>query len=105
MNVRDVPNSAAHDAVRTDRPEPLTLGAGGFFQRDYSIHPPTHAPGYKSSVLRSPRQALLSLESGHAGLCVPSRDVARRSGRDRFGCRGPGIVSRPIEGRRRAFAR
>ena len=43
-------------AVRINRPEPLTppMGDGGFFQRDRSIHPPAHAPGYKSSVLRSP---------------------------------------------------
>ena len=34
---------------------------GGFFQRDRSMHPPAHAPGYKTSVLRSPRKALLSL--------------------------------------------
>jgi protocatechuate 3,4-dioxygenase, beta subunit len=31
-----------------------------FFQRDRSIQPPAHAPGYKTSLTRSPRQALLS---------------------------------------------
>ena len=56
--------AAAIDAARINRPEPLTppLGDGGFFQRDRAIHPPAYAPGYKSSVLRSPRQSLLSLE-------------------------------------------
>ena len=34
-----------------------------FFQRDRSIHPPAHAPGYKTSATRSPRQALLSLQN------------------------------------------
>lgn len=49
---------------RLNRPEPFApLGDGGFFQRDRSMHPPAHAPGYKSSVLRSPRQPLLSLEN------------------------------------------
>jgi hypothetical protein len=37
---------------------------GDFFQRDRGLHPPALAPGYKSSVLRSPRQALLSLDQG-----------------------------------------
>ncbi len=33
-----------------------------FFQRDRNWHPPAFAPGYKSSVLRSPRKTLLSLD-------------------------------------------
>lgn len=28
--------------------------------RDYSSHPPAYAPGYKTSVLRSPKNALIS---------------------------------------------
>lgn len=36
---------------------------GAFFQRDMSIHPPAYAPGYKTSVLRSPRFAKLSLNN------------------------------------------
>ena len=35
--------------------------AGGFFQRDWSIQPPAYTPDYKTSVLRSPRHALLSI--------------------------------------------
>ncbi len=30
--------------------------------RDYSSHPPAYAPGYKTSVLRSPKNALISLQ-------------------------------------------
>ena len=35
-----------------------------FNRRDRLWHPPQYAPGYKTSVLRSPRRALLSLEMG-----------------------------------------
>jgi protocatechuate 3,4-dioxygenase beta subunit len=37
--------------------------AGAFFQRDRDWHPPALAPTYKTSVLRSPRRALLSLDN------------------------------------------
>lgn len=33
-----------------------------FLPRDRSVHPPALAPGYKTSVLRAPRQALISLQ-------------------------------------------
>lgn len=33
---------------------------GGFFQRDRSWHPPTLAPGYRSTVVRSPQRAPIS---------------------------------------------
>ncbi len=36
---------------------------GPFFQRDRDWHPPAFTPQYKTSVLRSPQQALLSLEN------------------------------------------
>lgn len=35
---------------------------GQYYQRDRLIHPPAYTPGYKTSVLRSPRLALLSVE-------------------------------------------
>ncbi len=35
---------------------------GEFFRRDRRMHPPAYTPGYKSSILRSPRLALVSLE-------------------------------------------
>ena len=40
---------------------PGALGAP--VQRDRSIHPPAHAPGYKTSVARSPRQSLISFDA------------------------------------------
>jgi protocatechuate 3,4-dioxygenase beta subunit len=36
---------------------------GSFYQRDRSWHPPAFAPAYKTTVLRSPKHALLSLEN------------------------------------------
>ncbi|KQV66340.1 protocatechuate 3,4-dioxygenase subunit beta [Rhizobium sp. Root1220] len=35
---------------------------GAFFGRDRSWHPPALTPGYKTSILRSPQRALLSLD-------------------------------------------
>ncbi|MGN6583021.1 MAG: protocatechuate 3,4-dioxygenase subunit beta [Rhizobiaceae bacterium] len=40
-----------------------TPETGSFFQRDRNWHPPAFAPGYKTSVLRSPQKALLSLDN------------------------------------------
>ena len=36
---------------------------GAFFARDRTRHPPAFTPGYKTSVLRSPQRALLSLDA------------------------------------------
>ncbi|MBD0415502.1 protocatechuate 3,4-dioxygenase subunit beta [Oryzicola mucosus] len=36
---------------------------GAFFQRDRAMHPPAYTPSYKTSVLRSPQKALLSLDN------------------------------------------
>ena len=36
---------------------------GSFYQRDRDWHPPALTPDYKTSVLRAPRQALLSLDA------------------------------------------
>lgn len=36
---------------------------GGFYQRDRAWHPPAFTPNYKTSVLRSPKHALLSLNN------------------------------------------
>ncbi|SDP88270.1 protocatechuate 3,4-dioxygenase subunit beta [Phyllobacterium sp. OV277] len=36
---------------------------GAFFQRDRQWHPPAYTPDYKTSVVRSPQRALLSLDS------------------------------------------
>jgi len=37
------------------------MSFGPFAQRDTDAHPPAYTPGYKTSVLRSPRQALISI--------------------------------------------
>jgi protocatechuate 3,4-dioxygenase beta subunit len=36
---------------------------GDYHQRDRGVHPPAHTPGYKTSVARSPRCSLISLET------------------------------------------
>jgi protocatechuate 3,4-dioxygenase, beta subunit len=58
-----------------------------FFQRDRGIHPPALTPGYKSSILRSPRLPLFSLQNslsevtgpvfGHAELGPLDNDLLR----------------------------
>lgn len=58
-----------------------------YYQRDRLHHPPAHTPDYKSSVPRSPRQALLSLEGtlseltgprfGHDDICALDNDLIR----------------------------
>ena len=43
-----------------------------YFQRDRLMHPPAHHPAYKTSVPRSPRQALLSLEQTLSEITGPT---------------------------------
>lgn len=45
-------------------------------RRDRSAHPPALTPGYKTSVLRSPRSALLSIEPGPLELSRPAFGVS-----------------------------
>jgi protocatechuate 3,4-dioxygenase beta subunit len=42
----------------------LQRPTGAFFQRDRSLHPPAYTPSYKTTILRSPRNALLSIKTG-----------------------------------------
>jgi protocatechuate 3,4-dioxygenase beta subunit len=42
-----------------------------FFQRDRRLHPPALTPSYKTSLLRSPRQALLSLQNSLSEVTGP----------------------------------
>ena len=44
---------------------------GSFYPRDRTSHPPAHTPHYKSSILRSPRHALLSLGSTMSEMTGP----------------------------------
>jgi protocatechuate 3,4-dioxygenase beta subunit len=47
------------------------IRCGEFYQRDTGVHPPALTPGYKSSVLRSPRNALVSLQSSLSEVTGP----------------------------------
>jgi protocatechuate 3,4-dioxygenase beta subunit len=49
----------------------MSTDGGEFFQRDRSQHPPAFTPGYKSSVLRSPRLQLWSLQSSLSEVTGP----------------------------------
>jgi protocatechuate 3,4-dioxygenase beta subunit len=44
---------------------------GEFCQRDRTVHPPALAPTYKTSVLRSPRNALISLQNSLSEITAP----------------------------------
>ena len=44
---------------------------GEFYERDRAVQPPALAPDYKTSVLRSPRHALLSLENSLSEITGP----------------------------------
>lgn len=43
-----------------------------YLQRDRGIHPPAYAPDYKTSVLRSPRNALISLQNSLSEITAPA---------------------------------
>ena len=43
-----------------------------FFQRDRDWHPPAYTPDYKTSVARSPRLALLSLQNSLSEITGPT---------------------------------
>ena len=72
MNI-NTPGSVQPREDQGNRPGPLAASPrpSGFFERDRTLHPPAYAPGYKSSVLRSPRNALLSLETSLSELTGP----------------------------------
>ncbi len=42
-----------------------------FLQRDRNVHPPAYAPEYKTSVLRSPKNALISLQNSLSEITGP----------------------------------
>ena len=44
---------------------------GEFYQRDRTLHPPALTPTYKTSVLRSPRNALISLQNSLSEITGP----------------------------------
>ncbi|MEM6823628.1 MAG: protocatechuate 3,4-dioxygenase subunit beta [Pseudomonadota bacterium] len=47
------------------------IKAGEFYQRDRERHPPAYAPGYKTSVARSPRYSLISLQNSVSEITGP----------------------------------
>jgi hypothetical protein len=55
---------------------------GAFFSRDRLWHPPGLTPGYKTSVLRSPQKALLSLDGTVSEITGPvfGHAISRRAG-------------------------
>ncbi|WP_338022085.1 protocatechuate 3,4-dioxygenase subunit beta [Allorhizobium sonneratiae] len=44
---------------------------GGFFARDRAMHPPAYTPWYKTTVLRAPQRALISLEGTKSEITGP----------------------------------
>src|ERR1044072_8004202 len=42
-----------------------------FVMRDTTSHPPAYAPGYKTSILRSPKHALISLQQSLSEVTAP----------------------------------
>ena len=51
--------------------KPSTPPYGEFYQRDRTIHPPAYTPSYKTSVLRSPQKALISLQNSLSEITGP----------------------------------
>jgi protocatechuate 3,4-dioxygenase beta subunit len=85
------------ERISNRRPE-----TGAFFRRDLNAHPPTYAPIYKTSVLRSPRRALLSLDGtlseitgpvfGHNILCELDNDLIHNFAKPGESAIGPRII-------------
>src|SRR5690606_9375837 len=75
---------------------------GGFFQRDRSWHPPAFAPGYRSSVVRSPQRAPISFANtlseatgpvfGHAMLGELDHDLTVNYAKPGESAIGPRII-------------
>ncbi|MEO9337726.1 protocatechuate 3,4-dioxygenase subunit beta [Mesorhizobium sp. SB112] len=75
---------------------------GGLFARDRNWHPPALTPAYKSSLLRSPRHALISLDAtaseltgprfGHSMLGPLDNDLIRNYSQDGTDAIGQRIV-------------
>ncbi|HEY5861975.1 MAG TPA: protocatechuate 3,4-dioxygenase subunit beta, partial [Casimicrobiaceae bacterium] len=51
--------------------KPSTPPYGEFYQRDRTLHPPALTPAYKTSVLRSPQKALISLQNSLSEITGP----------------------------------
>ncbi|MEO9612477.1 MAG: protocatechuate 3,4-dioxygenase subunit beta [Nitratireductor sp.] len=83
--------------MSNERPE-----TGAFFQRDRQWQPPAYAPGYKTSVVRSPQKALISLDNtlseitgpvfGHSMLGALDADLIHNFAKAGESAIGPRIV-------------
>ena len=75
---RDLRRRAGGEPRVQDRQADLQGDGGGamtdgeFFQRDRTLHPPALTPNYKTSVTRSPRYALLSLQNSLSEITGPT---------------------------------
>src|SRR5258708_33178119 len=49
----------------------MTNGESEFFQRDRGVHPPAFTPDYQTSVLRSQRRRVLSLQNSLSEVTGP----------------------------------
>lgn len=50
---------------------PISAKPAEYLQRDWNQHPPSYAPIYKTSVLRSPKNALISLQNSLSEITGP----------------------------------
>ena len=81
---------------------PIAADDGALYQRDRAWHPPAFTPGYKSTTLRAPKHALLSLAPtkseltgptfGHGILQPLDNDLIRNYSRDGAEAIGQRIV-------------
>jgi protocatechuate 3,4-dioxygenase beta subunit len=69
MNIRQ--EISDRDAEQIPNPFLPSVRPVEFFQRDRDIQPPAYDPGYKTSVTRSPRKALLSLHNSLSEVTGP----------------------------------
>ena len=56
--------------------------AAPYDMRDPALHAPVLAPGYKTSVLRSPRNALISIKHGLTEVSAPQFSAAELGPKD-----------------------
>jgi protocatechuate 3,4-dioxygenase beta subunit len=69
MNVR--PQVSERESEPIHEPFIPSVRPLEFYQRDRTLHPPAYAPGYKTSVTRSPRRTLLSLQNSLSEITGP----------------------------------
>ena len=63
---------------------------GAYAQRNSEDHPPAHAPGYKTSVLRSPKCALISIGETISEVTAPHFSA------EQFGSKDNDLILNPF---------